>query len=93
MTRTRKKRSSRQVFAAWKRSRAAQEIIRDKKREQRWLCVGCMKSLPNEYHISHLVPLVKLDSDDERIFHHNNIVLLCPTCNLKQGSKVDTRFD
>lgn len=87
------KRTPREIFASWKRSKVAQEVIRDKKRQQLWMCPSCMKELPNDYHISHLVPIVQLESNDERIFHHDNIVLLCPKCNLKQGSMVDERFD
>lgn len=84
----------RQRFANWRKSSVGQEIIRDKKRHQLWMCPSCMKDLPNNFHVHHLYPIAMIkDDNDERVFHHDNLVLLCGSCNQKQGSKVDERFD
>lgn len=87
-------RTPRQIFGNWRKSRVGQEVIRDIKRRQLEMCVGCMKSLPTHYHVHHLKPIVQLDSTDPMIFDESNIVLLCTKCNLKfPKDTVDDRFD
>lgn len=84
----------RQKFANWRKSREGQEVIRDLKRRQLFLCVGCRKQLPNNFHVHHLKPIMQLDLNDASIFHEHNLVLLCPDCNWSfPKDTVDTRFD
>lgn len=94
MTHTQKKRTSRQVFAAWKRSRNAVEVISSILRRQLYMCPSCYANLDDGYHIHHTFPISQITNpEDPRIYSEDNLVLLCPKCNLKQGSKIDERFD
>lgn len=49
---------------------------------QKYQCVYCFISLADNYHIDHIKPLSKGGTH-----YPINIQLLCPTCNLKKGSK------
>jgi 5-methylcytosine-specific restriction endonuclease McrA len=53
---------------------------------QRGLCANCetklLKSGKNKFHADHIRPLSKGGSNDKY-----NLQCLCPTCNLKKGSK------
>lgn len=53
---------------------------------QKGLCFYCDGSLDN-YHIDHIIPLSK---GGEHQLH--NLVLSCPTCNLKKGNKDPEEF-
>ena len=89
-----KKRTPRQTFASFKRSRAGLETIKSLLRNQLYMCPSCYANLDDGYHVHHLEPISSItDPEDPRIFSESNLVLLCPKCNLKQGNKVDTRFD
>jgi len=50
---------------------------------QRGLCWWCSKSLQDGFHIDHYVPLAKGGSNGRE-----NIVISCPTCNKKKGTKL-----
>ncbi len=89
-----KKKTPRQVFGNWRKSSVGKEVIRDLKRQQLYMCVGCRKPLPTHFHVHHLIPIMQLDCNSQSIFSEDNIVLLCPDCNWKfPKDTVDTRFD
>lgn len=50
--------------------------------KQKGKCAYCKKDIRKSYHIDHIVALA--NGGDNGIY---NIQLLCPTCNLKKGSK------
>ncbi len=56
-------------------------------RKQKYKCIYCHKSLRKEYHVDHIIPLVKNGSDDK-----DNLQILCPSCNCKKGSKDPIKF-
>lgn len=86
--------SLRAKFANWKKSREGKDVIRDILRQQLFTCPSCFKGLNhNNSHVHHLMPLSKLEEDDKRFYHYDNLVVLCADCNRKQSNKVDTRFD
>ena len=86
--------TSRQVFGNWRRSSVGKEVIRDIKRRQLYLCVGCKKPLPTHFHVHHLKPIMQLEPTDPAIFSEDNIVLLCPDCNWTfPRNTIDVRFD
>lgn len=59
-----------------------QAEIRHLYQAQHGLCAFCFCDLSiSGYHIDHLIPLCKGGSN-----HIQNILLLCPPCNLKKGS-------
>lgn len=84
----------RKHFNNWKKSTSAQVAIDYMKRKQCWLCPSCMTDITHKYHIHHTFPLSKMEySDYEKSIDHRLMILLCPSCNLKQGAKEDKRFD
>ena len=50
-------------------------------------CYYCSSSLANGYHVEHLTPLSRGGSDGIE-----NIVLSCPTCNLRKHAKTADEF-
>jgi hypothetical protein len=50
---------------------------------QKGLCWHCSKLVGDDYHVDHLVPLVRGGSNGPR-----NIVISCPICNFSKGSKL-----
>ncbi len=83
----------RQTFSNWRKSSNGQSAIQILKRSQRFLCPSCLQHLPQDYHVHHLFPISKMDSSNSNLaIDINNLVLLCPKCNLSQGAKIDTRF-
>lgn len=84
----------RKHFNNWKKSNAATVAIDIMKKRQLWMCPNCFADISSKYHIHHLFPISKMEEDDYvKAIDHNNLVLLCPSCNLKQGNKVDERFE
>lgn len=59
-----------------------------KRVEQRDLCYWCHEALNNKYHIDHVVPLSRGGSNSPE-----NIVISCPKCNLKKGSKLPNEWE
>ena len=51
-------------------------------------CACCRKSIKNEYHADHIVPLSKGGSNDKY-----NIQLLCAPCNLRKNAKDPIEFN
>ena len=49
---------------------------------QRYMCANCECDISESYHIDHIMPLA-LGGTNER----TNIQCLCPSCNLRKGSK------
>ncbi len=86
-------RSKRELFGDWKKSTVGKTVIEWQLRHQRWMCPSCFLPL-KEYHVHHLKPVSKIEEHESHLVTDGrNIVCLCPKCNLKQGSKIDTRFD
>ena len=85
----------RQIFANWRKSRNGFEVIRDLLRKQLWMCPSCYTSIAwGQFHVHHTKPISKLTEEELKLItDESNLVLLCPKCNLKQSSKLDTRFD
>lgn len=50
-------------------------------------CPVCRVSLKKGYHVDHIIPLFRGGTNDIR-----NIQILCPTCNLKKGSRNPIEF-
>lgn len=46
-------------------------------------CYWCQKELNGIYHIDHRIPLSRGGSNDA-----SNLVIACPTCNMRKGSKL-----
>ena len=54
--------------------------------EQGGLCFYC-KGVLDKYHIEHMIPLSRSGMHDIK-----NIVLSCPTCNLRKGARTAEEF-
>jgi 5-methylcytosine-specific restriction endonuclease McrA len=54
---------------------------------QRGQCFWCACLMGADYHVDHLIPLSRGGSNNP-----DNIVLACPTCNLKRGKKLPSEF-
>ncbi len=50
-------------------------------------CAYCIKSLNNNYHVEHIVPLCAGGTNAD-----SNLCLACPSCNLIAGAKVFPSF-
>lgn len=57
--------------------------VRDLYEEQQGLCAYCGIRLFDEYHIDHVVPLVRGGTN-----WPDNLLLACPDCNLLKGDKL-----
>jgi len=60
-----------------------QQVERQKAR-----CYYCKVKLGKVYHADHIVPLSRGGTNDI-----SNIVLACPTCNLRKGAKLPSEWD
>jgi 5-methylcytosine-specific restriction endonuclease McrA len=49
---------------------------------QEWRCYYCNKDVAASYHVDHMIPLVRGESD-----WPDNLVVACPTCNISKGAK------
>ena len=85
----------RDLFNNWKKSCNGRYAIEMMLRRQLYLCPSCKADLDKcKRHVHHLVPISKLTEDTKNLaIDHNNMVVLCETCNLKQGNKIDERFN
>ena len=84
----------RKLFNNWKKSNVGKTGIEFLIKKQLYMCPSCYNSLNYGYHVHHLVPISKLKEQTKSLaIDLNNLVLLCPCCNLAQGNKIDTRFD
>ena len=63
------------------------EEVRRLLSRQKFRCAVCKKSIEDGYHKDHIIPLSQGGSNYIR-----NIQLLCPTCNMKKGSKNPIKF-
>jgi 5-methylcytosine-specific restriction endonuclease McrA len=50
-------------------------------------CYWCDAEVGQDYHVDHVVPLSKGGSDGP-----DNLVIACPTCNLRKGAKMPDEF-
>ena len=86
----------RQKFANWAKSYEGKSIKEWIYNDQLTLCPSCMKSFPiNKLEIHHTIPVKKLEREENirLLTDKSNLVLLCRSCNAKQGAKLDKRFD
>ena len=84
----------RKHFNNWKKSKSGQVAIDTMKKRQYWLCPSCMVDITANYHVHHTFPISKMsETDYEKSIDYKLMVLLCPSCNKKQGAKIDYRFD
>lgn len=84
-----KPKSGRQLFSNWKKSTEASHIIRDMINHQLGMCPCCKTHLGSTYHIDHIFPLSKLTPETMHLAtHYSNLVVLCPSCNLKKSDRV-----
>lgn len=51
---------------------------------QGYRCVYCKCDISNKYHVDHIVPLAKGGKHQP-----SNIQILCPTCNVRKGAKLN----
>jgi len=56
--------------------------IRELISKQKSKCASCYQSIDGKYHVDHIMP-IKLGGSN----YIDNIQILCPTCNMKKGSK------
>ncbi len=63
------------------------EEILTKLENQNYLCYYCSKSIRRKYHRDHMFPLIRGGSD-----YISNIVLACPSCNLKKNTMTAEEF-
>jgi 5-methylcytosine-specific restriction endonuclease McrA len=59
------------------------EDIESQYQGQKGCCWWCGKKIKGKYHIDHRIPLYEGGAHDR-----NNIVISCPTCNLRKGKKL-----
>jgi len=91
---SKKQNEYRKLFNNWKKSNVGKTGIDFLKKKQRFMCPNCFNNLNNGYHVHHLIPISKLEEQTKFLaIDLKNLVLLCPSCNLAQGNKIDTRFD
>ena len=64
-----------------------EEDIRQQYQLQSGRCHWCGIAVDNAYHVDHVVPLARGGSNDPE-----NIVIACPTCNLRKGAKMPDEF-
>lgn len=84
----------RKHFNNWKKSNSGQMAVSIMKKRQWFRCPSCGANLEEGFHVHHLTPISKMNEDDYPLsIDYTNMVLLCPTCNKRQGNKLDTRFD
>jgi 5-methylcytosine-specific restriction endonuclease McrA len=57
--------------------------IQERLEEQAWMCVYCHEPLEADYHVDHIVPLIRGGDNGPE-----NLAIACPTCNLSKGSKL-----
>lgn len=68
--------------------RITSDDIREQYRAQRGRCWWCGKSVDNEYHVDHVIPLARGGSNVPR-----NIVIACPKCNLSKNAKLPQEWN
>lgn len=61
--------------------------IRLQVKSQKNKCWWCGKTIGDEYHIDHVLPISRGGSNNP-----NNIVISCPKCNLSKGDKLPTEW-
>jgi 5-methylcytosine-specific restriction endonuclease McrA len=61
--------------------------IKDMHKAQGGCCIYCGVDVGEDYHVDHIVPLVKGGSNGKE-----NLQITCPTCNLKKGQKDHAEF-
>lgn len=85
----------RKFFNNWKKSNNGKYAIDMMLRSQLYCCPNCKADLnKTKRHVHHLIPLSKLTEDTKKLaIDYKNMVVLCSTCNLKQGNKIDERFN
>lgn len=54
---------------------------------QKWRCAWCAKPCRDDYHVDHIVPLVKGGSN-----WPDNLCIACPPCNLSKKAKLPHEF-
>jgi 5-methylcytosine-specific restriction endonuclease McrA len=67
-------------------SHTAQDVL-DQYERQSGACYWCNVKVGKEYHVDHVIPHAKGGSDGPE-----NIVIACPTCNLRKGIKMPHEF-
>lgn len=85
----------RQIFGYFRNSREGREIKSSLYRDQLFMCCSCMKSLSiNKLELHHMKSLSQCEKEGDllNVTNHKNLVLLCRSCNAKQGANLDTRF-
>jgi 5-methylcytosine-specific restriction endonuclease McrA len=84
-----KPKSGRQLFANWKKSTEGQFLIKQMIDQQLGMCPSCFTHLGSTYMVDHIFPIAKLTPDTMWMAtHHSNLIVLCPSCNLKKKDKV-----
>jgi 5-methylcytosine-specific restriction endonuclease McrA len=77
--------SSRQKYARWRKSLAAQDSLAMLHRKQLGLCYHCRQPTSiGQVEIDHLLPL-SMEGDP---IHPENLVVSCLPCNRKKGRKL-----
>lgn len=57
-------------------------------KRQKGKCFWCNKKVLNNFHIDHVIPLLRGGSNDS-----SNIVISCPTCNMKKSCKLPHEWE
>ncbi len=70
-----------------KTGRAPTNVIRQLMKSQRGKCAVCLKTVNNDYHIDHILPLSLGGTGDA-----SNLQILCPPCNLRKAAKHPVEF-
>lgn len=76
---------------ALKRKAAGHHVASDIQQQysaQKGRCWWCGKPVGNDYHVDHVIPLVKGGSNGPE-----NIVISCPPCNLAKGQKLPREWN
>lgn len=88
-------RTYRQIFGQFRKSsngKLTKELLYS---QQLRTCCGCHKYFEmRDLELHHLIPVKELEQREDLInlTAISNLVLLCRTCNAKQGAKIDSRF-
>jgi len=85
----------RQIFSRFRNSRVGQDTKSFLYSEQLGMCPSCFKPYPyHKLEIHHLrsVKILEEQKDLHNLTNPKNLVLLCRSCNAKQGAKIDERF-